>query len=872
MKYTLKPYQETASAEILSRLDESNDARSIGKQASFALSAPTGAGKTVIATDVFERLLLPSDDCEPDEKAVILWFSDNPDLNRQSRYRIEGASSNLAGRTVEIDSSFVRTEFEAGKIYFLNTQKLSKGSLLTGGRRKKTDNFELFQPSPDAAQVTIWDTLRNTLTSPDHNVYFVVDEAHRGSGKQKDRETILQRLIAGHTPEGATEAVPPMPVVMGISATPGKFKTMMSSMPGSRLVLEDVEVPTDEVQESGLLKDIVELQIPGEEGDAFETVFVEQAASLLAESTRRWAKYHAEQGGEGKRVVPLMVVQMQDLATPEDMHRVIQSLRKGWPELPYDCFAHVFGEHSPINAGDIVIPYVEPQSVEDHDKIRVLFAKTAISTGWDCPRAEVMVSYRPANDEDYITQVIGRMVRSPLARRIPGDDLLNSVLCLLPKFNRGAAERVVRGINVPVDPIIPPPPVITVVEPETLLPIDNADLWDLFTQLPTEVAPKRSEKPISRLLNVGIELEADGLLEGGQAAAERELVAIVNGLLVRHHDEMEKTKEEILKVDAVRLAFRYSDREVESENSVELVADDRVIAAAFDRATPVFTRALANLWVDDFVARGLDNGEEREDLIPQAHLTLAALANVSGERESLWRDADQQAKSWLDDNRADIAALPDSREATYTTLREMAEEPSFINLEKPKNRLAAPGVWDEKEHKLDPYPRYANHALVNRGRGENTSEEKDDAPARLNEWETIVVDTEMERNGAEAWYRNPSRPGVDTLTAVYYDEATGRWRSVQPDFIFFLRDGEGRMRASIVDPHGAYLGDALGKLRGLARYAEQYGEHFLRIESISGANTESLKALDLKSEKVRAAVNEATSAEAVYRDLGVDYR
>ncbi|WP_087116735.1 DEAD/DEAH box helicase [Corynebacterium urinipleomorphum] len=862
MKYTLKPYQETASREILEHLDEANQVRSIGQQAAFALSAPTGAGKTVIATDVFERLLLPSDDRVPDEKAVIIWFSDNPDLNRQSRHRIEGASSHLASRTVEIDSSFIRPELEQGKIYFLNTQKLSKGSLLTGGRRK-SNNFELFEAAPDTGQVTIWDTLRNTLESPDHNVYFVVDEAHRGSGKQSDRETILHRLIAGHTPDGATAPVPPMPVVMGISATPGKFKTMMHNMPGARLVLDDVEVPVDEVQESGLLKDIVELQIPGEEGEAFENVFVTQAAGLLAESTRRWAAYHAEQGGDGKRVVPLMVVQMRDLATPEDMYRVIQSLREGWPELPYDCFAHVFGEHTPIQAGDVLVPYVEPQSVEDREWIRVLFAKTAISTGWDCPRAEVMVSYRPANDKDFITQVIGRMVRSPLARRIPGDDLLNSVLCLLPRFNRTAAEEVVQGINAPDDDGTIKPPIDPVVEPELLTPVDNDDLWELFTQLPREIAPKRSDKPISRLLNVGVELESDGLLDSGQVKAERELIAAVNGLLVRYADEVDKAKEDILKVETTRLVYRYSDRELDDENVLELVADDRVISAAFERATPVYTRALANLWVNDYLVAGIERGEEDENLIIEAHLTLAALGKVEGARDALWREADLTAKKWLDATRAEIAALPDSRETTYTTLREMAEDPSFVYLTKPKNRLMSPGAWNAQTKEIDPFPRYEGHALA---------AEDGTAPAKLNEWERKVVSTEMGRSGAQAWYRNPSRPSPDAVTAVYYDEATGRWRSVQPDFIFFLRDREGAMRASIVDPHGAYLGDALGKLRGLARYAEQYGDRFVRIESVSGADAESLRVLDLKSEAVRAAVAEAVSAEAVYEKHGYDYK
>ena len=45
--------------------------------------------------------------------------------------------------------------------------------------------------------------------------------------------------------------------------------------------------------------------------------------------------------------------------------------------------------------------------------MRVLFAKDAISTGWDCPRAEVLVSFRPAEDETRITQLLGRMVRTP---------------------------------------------------------------------------------------------------------------------------------------------------------------------------------------------------------------------------------------------------------------------------------------------------------------------------------------------------------------------------------------------------------------------------------------------------------------------------
>ena len=65
-----------------------------------------------------------------------------------------------------------------------------------------------------------------------------------------------------------------------------------------------------------------------------------------------------------------------------------------------------------------------------------MLAKEAISTGWDCPRAEVLFSERPAKDATHIAQVIGRMVRQPLAHRIATDDALNSVTCYLPLFDR----------------------------------------------------------------------------------------------------------------------------------------------------------------------------------------------------------------------------------------------------------------------------------------------------------------------------------------------------------------------------------------------------------------------------------------------------
>ncbi len=54
MRYELRDYQRDAALEILKRLRQSRRDFEEGERSSFALSAITGSGKTVIATTVIE--------------------------------------------------------------------------------------------------------------------------------------------------------------------------------------------------------------------------------------------------------------------------------------------------------------------------------------------------------------------------------------------------------------------------------------------------------------------------------------------------------------------------------------------------------------------------------------------------------------------------------------------------------------------------------------------------------------------------------------------------------------------------------------------------------------------------------------------------
>ena len=127
MKFTLKDYQEEAVVDALSNLRKAAKRwHEDGDKHAFSLTATTGAGKTVMAASAFEALFHGDDnyEFEADPGAVVIWFSDDPSLNEQTRFRLLEASDRLEHTDLKVvANTFSQEKFEAGKIYFLNTQK-----------------------------------------------------------------------------------------------------------------------------------------------------------------------------------------------------------------------------------------------------------------------------------------------------------------------------------------------------------------------------------------------------------------------------------------------------------------------------------------------------------------------------------------------------------------------------------------------------------------------------------------------------------------------------------------------------------------------------------------------------------------------------
>lgn len=855
MRFTLKDYQADAVGDTLRELSSARDFyRSASKRvSSVALTATTGAGKTVMAAAVIEAMFWGSDDFAvvPDEGAVVLWFSDDPSLNQQTRHRLEQASDRLRNRLVTVEHPFRYPKLLPGHVYFLNTSKLSRNSLLVRGH-DDSNTLDGIQWPADTVPFTFWDTLQNTIEDDNLTLYMVLDEAHRGMGKRpSDTPTIVKRLINGHS------NIPPVPIVWGISATVQRFEAAMTEaeVQSNRVHLGTVQVDPVRIQESGLLKDDIVLDFPAETGD-FNTVLLRRGVRKVKALSEAWTSYAAEQKAVGQDlepIKPLMVLQVPNKPAADEVASAIDVIRNEWPELEADAIAHVFGEHTAQTFGMHTVPYISPERVQDASYIRVLLAKDAISTGWDCPRAEVMVSFRPAKDETHITQLLGRMIRTPLARRIEGDDLLNSVECILPKFSKATASLVLEKIMGNDLAGSGDTGQRVLVNPKLMTPNGAVadEVWELFQSLPAETLPRKHANPIKRVTSLAHALAADRLVPDAGKLAHERLHGVLDGLTAQYAKDLANTSKDVLTVagGTVRGQARHGMRQDESWTEA---ADDRAVQDSYRSGARTITPDVARSYVEHLTADADDEDDYRD-----AYVRVAALAMLTQTRAKLDEEADEISKEWLDEHRVAIKELPESRQSLYAEITAMSTDPQLISMALPKNRQEeTKRVLGDSDQLLE---RRALHLL---------SDEEGMFPiGKLNPDEIEVLDTEMARPNALAWYRNPTG-GRDSMSIAYRD-SHGEWRTLRPDFLFFV-DAEQGVRASIVDPHGHWLPDAAWKLHGMARFAEVYGDRFHRIEAISRIDGK-LRVLDFKLPEVRSKVLDHSDARFAYDAAAVDY-
>ena len=832
MKFELFGYQVDAAADIVSALEEGYARfNKNGKLTAVSLAAPTGAGKTVIATAVIEQLLYGSDSTTPRTYTTVLWVTDDPSLNEQTKRKMLQASSLIQpGQLVTVDDSLDQKTLDRGKVYFINIQKLGKTtSYVTTGNKR---------------QHSLWDIIGNTIETCGDDFLLIIDEAHKGTATNNGRKSITARLM-----DGTDGALPPPPVVLGISATPERFVDAITR--GGQRTLQPVSVDNEAVRLSGLIKDKISIRHP-KESQPGDSTLLSLAIENLKSYDQLWAKYAQEQNEPV--VSPALVIQIKAKATDAELREVLDTLAEQWSILDGKAIGHSFQDHSTLNLGTRSVRYAAPQDIQDDQYLRVVLFKEALSTGWDCPRAEVMFSFRTAQDYTYIAQLIGRMVRTPLARRISTDGVLNTVALYLPHYDDDQVAKVVKSLESDEGGLTPSIEIDPVICPRN--PKVPAAVWDRFADIATFTRPARhSSNDVTRLNALATLLVGNGIDRDAMDTAHTHITDTLKREATRLGAALDAAANDLEQLTYQIQTVDLTTHQVEKETAQTSV-NSRNIEDLFRQAKRTLGDSAAKWYCDSLCEDGID--------ADAAKIRVVALAQDPSVAKALEAAAKRLVATWREQHNGAILSLGDAKRERFYNIWQQSKSPERVTLILPTQITAATKIVKSKEGQevVTVVPQYKKHVFSN---------DKHDFPASFSTWEAEVLTAELAKETLVAWYRNPTSGTV--ALAVPYEESKVA-KTLYPDFIFF-HEVKGEIFIDIVDPHRPDLGDAGPKWTGLATYAKDYGVVLRRVVAVIVRNSDrKLISLDLKNPNAADRLSKATNGtdiRSIFEDLGGSY-
>lgn len=280
-------------------------------------------------------------------------------------------------------------------VFFINWQKIV--SKAVGNRKLRTEGEQGY---------TFDAFLKNTHDSK-REVVLIIDEEHIASS------TILANELI-------SSVIRPR-IIIGVSATPQNTSFV-------------VEVKRDDVIEAGLIKEKIIFQTEEDLNQKdFKSMDQEEILLELAYRKRlELVKYYKELG---VHINPLVLIQLpnddqanKDTSTLNKQGIVTNFLKsKGTPEEEIAIWL----SQDKVNLDD----------VEKNDSpISFLLFKQAAATGWDCPRAGVLVMFREIKNPTFAIQTVGRILRMPLGTHFARPELNSGYLYTNYKRNEVLAE------------------------------------------------------------------------------------------------------------------------------------------------------------------------------------------------------------------------------------------------------------------------------------------------------------------------------------------------------------------------------------------------------------------------------------------------
>ena len=317
-------------------------------------------------------------------KTVFVWLTPGKgNLQEQSKAKMD---KYIHASQTKLLSDVMTAGFEENDNCFINWEKLTK----KGNNALK-----------DSERTNFLEHIQHALNDGLHFI-IIVDESHQNNTIKADE--IIQYF---HTDK-----------IIRCSATPKGISKA-----------EVIEIPEEEVIAAGLIKKMLVIN-----QDFPQTIETEnQTAFLLEKALAKQRELQATFLQRNIDINPLIIIQIPNKSeTLQDtVERCLET--QGLTYENGQLAVWLSDRHE--NLDDIDAP---------NSKSSAVIIKQAVATGWDCPRAQILVKLRDNMDETFEIQTIGRIRRMPEAKHYD-NALLDS--CYLYTFD----EKFTAGVKMALD-------------------------------------------------------------------------------------------------------------------------------------------------------------------------------------------------------------------------------------------------------------------------------------------------------------------------------------------------------------------------------------------------------------------------------------
>ena len=357
----------------------------VGKRDSkqtITVKAPTGAGKTVILIDFIDKYLNMVN-----PNTAFIWLCPGKgDLEEQSRKKMINL---LPSKTTKNLFDALLSGFEAGSTTFINWELVTKkgNKAITDGEKKN-----LYERISEGHRKNV-------------QYIIIIDEEH--SNDTKKANDIINAFVAKN--------------IIRVSATAKKNP-----------LYEYYEVNEMDVISSGLITKALYIN----EDVDYDGDFDSEHGYLIEiadKKRKKIAATYSAQDGKTKNIRPLCIIQF-----PNSSDKLIQAVEVKLAEMGYTY-------ENKMVAKWMSDEKINIENITDISASSVfLLMKQAIATGWDCPRAKILVKLRERMNEDFEIQTIGRLRRMPEATHYDIDVL---DFCYLYTFDEKYKESIKESMS-----------------------------------------------------------------------------------------------------------------------------------------------------------------------------------------------------------------------------------------------------------------------------------------------------------------------------------------------------------------------------------------------------------------------------------------